>query len=419
MTMIHGAKMQPQCPRQNPNCGSMGMYDGSSSGGSDDDGQGGDDDEEEWVYDPAQEDPLDKCRRDPTWDNVDYNKCQRLMGWEPRDTWWRLDVGHNEYFLNGKEDDIHDCIREMFQEARKRPTEYEWARCNETKPDEWCEVATLDVMSHYRNKYEGEIVTLLDVLTEQEAYGLQALLECKHEFLPDTLPWYDDRSIGERDKYDAFGGHEVHFVQGMIQLFLPGVAASIYRAFMASFEEADWTEPGYPVPSALGMRTAEALHYKTAGQLGTHIDTDSLYAITIALSDEDDYHGGLFRLTSDYGLFKVPRLGAMVYFADAQHGVTQISFGKRNVFVAELWENDDVPIGTPRPESYEAFYEFTAKRLPVLNGVEEDYYMLEESGAASAVDKQSGEAVAAPLKFEEPEMKMPNVDTMLGATDKV
>jgi hypothetical protein len=390
----------------------MGMYDGGSNGE-----DGDDEEEEEWVYDPEQEDPLDKCRRDPTWDIVDYDDCQRLTGWEPRDTWWRLDVGHNEYYLNGKEDDIHDCIREMFQEARKRPKEYEWARCNETQRDEWCEVATLDVMSHYRNKYEGEIVTLLDVFTEQEAYGLQALLECKHEFLPETLPWFDDRSIGEQDKYDAFGGHEVHFVQGLIQLFLPGVAASIYRAFMASFEEADWTEPGYPVPSALGMRTAEALHYKTAGQLGTHIDTDSVYAISIALSDEDDYHGGLFRLTSDYGLFKVPRLGAMVYFADAQHGVTQITFGKRNVFVAELWENDDVPVGTPRPASYQEFDEFTAKRLPVLNGMEEDYYLL--AGGAAAVADKSGEAAAAAQEFEPEKMNLPNVDTMLGATDKV
>lgn len=38
------------------------------------------------------------------------------------------------------------------------------------------------------------------------------------------------------------------------------------------------------------MRTSETLYYKTTGQLGTHIDTDSVYSISVALSEEEDYH---------------------------------------------------------------------------------------------------------------------------------
>lgn len=48
-------------------------------------------------------------------------------------------------------------------------------------------------------------------------------------------------------------------------------------------------------------------------------------------------------------LFKLPRRSAVVFFSETLHGVTDVLSGERTVFVMELWEDDDVPVGVPRP----------------------------------------------------------------------
>jgi 2OG-Fe(II) oxygenase superfamily len=136
---------------------------------------------------------------------------------------------------------------------------------------------------------------------------------------------------------------------GMVQKYLPGVALSMFRAIHVAYEAAEWSGLGIPEPYQLGLRTAEVLQYKKTGRLGLHRDSESLLSISVALSHEDDYEGGFFHLRDENVLFKVPRLGAMVFFSESDHGISPVHGGDRKTFVMELWDEDDVPLGTPRP----------------------------------------------------------------------
>ena len=92
-----------------------------------------DDEEEEEEahqnYDPLFEDVLNTCRRNPTWwrpagagdgNNtavVDYYAgCQKLTGWNPRDSWWRvLDAQPIKKVLTDeKEAQIAECLDAAF-----------------------------------------------------------------------------------------------------------------------------------------------------------------------------------------------------------------------------------------------------------------------------------------------------------------
>ena len=53
----------------------------------------------------------------------------------------------------------------------------------------------------------------------------------------------------------------------------------------------------------------------------------------------------------------MPKLSAVVFFSEKLHGVTPITEGERNVFVVELWDNDDLPPGHGRsdPKYFEEY----------------------------------------------------------------
>lgn len=80
-----------------------------------------------------------------------------------------------------------------------------------------------------------------------------------------------------------------------------------------------------------------------------HVDLETVYTMSVALSNYDSYEGGYFRLATKEALFKVPRRSAVVFFGESAHGITDISKGERKVYAVELWEDDDVPTGVPRP----------------------------------------------------------------------
>lgn len=75
------------------------------------------------------------------------------------------------------------------------------------------------------------------------------------------------------------------------------------------------------------------------------------FSISIAMSDVEDYSGGCIHLQTDDALFKVPRRSAIVFLSESSHAITNILSGERKVFVVELWEDEDTPIGLPRPDS--------------------------------------------------------------------
>ena len=221
-----------------------------------------------------------------------------------------------------------------------------------------------------------------NALSEQEAFGLEALSDCVRKLLPNELPFYEVREFGEEESekygiYNVQGGNFVTYLQGLLQQYLPGVTASIYNAIQMAYEVTDWSDLGFPAPEELGIRTAEFLHYKQTGQLGSHADSGSVFSISIAMSDINDYKGGYFQLATNDALFKVPRRSAIVFFSESDHSITQITDGERKVFVMELWEEQDVPIGLPRP-SVEQFDEHKETRAP---------YLHQEEGEASGNDE--------------------------------
>ena len=147
--------------------------------------------------------------------------------------------------------------------------------------------------------------------------------------------------------------------------------------FLMAYDEGDWASVGFPAPESLGLRTAESLRYERTGRLGSHADYESVFSISIALSEKEDYTGGFFQLESDDALFKVPRLSAIVFFSETFHSITPITGGQRRVFVVELWEGEDVPVGIPRPDP-ELWEEHKEKRRPFLPPSEDEEVVSDE-----------------------------------------
>jgi hypothetical protein len=191
-------------------------------------------------------------------------------------------------------------------------------------------------------------------LTEQEAYGIEALAQCVQKHLPNDPPFFEERAFGQENDtghglYNTLGGNYVTFLQGLLQQHLPGVVAAIYNAVHMAYLHGVWDQRGFPPVDDLGIRTAEYLRYKQTGRLGSHFDNGSVFSISIALSDEADYQGGYFQLESEHAQFKVSRRSAIVFFSESAHSITQVTAGERKVFVLELWDDEDAPIGIPRP----------------------------------------------------------------------
>ena len=187
-----------------------------------------------------------------------------------------------------------------------------------------------------------------------------------HKHLGKELPHYEERlfDVGlDEDRgeiaglYD-YGGNIVTSMQGIIQLYLPGVAASTHKAVRLAYEKANWgnktggsqfrsqfspSSAGWPSPDKLGLRAGEYLEYNHTGRLGVHVDAESVFTISVSLTDAADYEGGYFHLNSEHVLWKAPRLSSVVFFSEEPHGVTEVTSGDRQVFVVEYWWDDDTP----------------------------------------------------------------------------
>jgi len=237
-------------------------------------------------------------------------------------------------------------------------------RCNNTDwKDELCEIREPTVSGWYESFEHGALVTIDSVLSEYEAFAVESLAQCIGEVMSKEMPFYQERPFGDDEEsetyglYNEGGGNHCTYLSGALQMYLPGVASSLYRAFRAAYIFMDWEDAGYSRPGELGLRTSEFLEYKNTGRLGDHSDSGSIMTMSIAMSDEDDFEGGYFRLGSSQALFKVPRLSGIVFLSETPHAITQIMGGERKVFVNEIWEEADVPMGQPRP-SFEQFADF-------------------------------------------------------------
>jgi len=310
----------------------------------------------------------ERCKRDPMWreDDDAYPRCQTIVQWEPRDRFWR----HHSYeFMDENFDTMLDCLDDQWKKAIEESPplgEGHWTDClyesddNNDNPNCW--IGGTSMMSLYRNVNEGDMVTMESILSEDEAHGIQSLATCIQKLYPAERPYFEIRTFGTNDDdpnfglYEYQGGNICTFLNGFFQVFLPGVTSSIVEAIYEAWLAAGWEnrlmEDGvtpYPDPRTLGIRTVEYIHYNTAERLGLHPDTESIYTISLALQDEDDYDGGYFHLELENVLFKVPRLSGIVFASEDLHGVKKDNNGNRDVFVLELWPEDDVRMGVTRP----------------------------------------------------------------------
>lgn len=207
-----------------------------------------------------------------------------------------------------------------------------------------------------------EIVILSDVFTEQEAYGVEALDQCIREIFDNDTRFYKAREFGSNQTAPSYGmfrddgGNYCTFLNGLVQTYLPGVTAATFAAVQFAYEQSQWTtRQNLPPPISLGVHSAEFLQYRTNGKLGLHVDDDTIYSISVALSRFDDYDGGYFQLLTPEAKFKVPRRSAIIFFGKSLHGVTDIQQGERKVFVMELWDQADAPIGSARPNKDDVY----------------------------------------------------------------
>jgi hypothetical protein len=118
------------------------------------------------------------------------------------------------------------------------------------------------------------VVLFENALTEREAFAIQTLERCVREIFDHKEPFYEVRAFGEDDTissyglYNEDGGNYCTFLNGLLQMYLPGVAATISQIIQTAYDELEWSEDlEMPSPDTLGVRTAEFLRYQTAGKV--------------------------------------------------------------------------------------------------------------------------------------------------------
>jgi len=138
------------------------------------------------------------------------------------------------------------------------------------------------------------------------------------------------------------------------------------------FIESSYSTRKWPDPlSECGIRTTEHLSYDKWGVLGYHEDGGSEYTVLAALSDPDDYEGGMFSICPlsrndpdmweelegkfagpnclDKVSIKPKKNSAIVFLSKVNHGVEDILTPGRVTFANELWRYGHVPAMSLRP----------------------------------------------------------------------
>ena len=109
----------------------------------------------------------------------------------------------------------------------------------------------------------------------------------------------------------------------------------------------------------LGLRCLELLD-GPGDQLRCHDDEDSIYTLSVMLTDHEDFIGGGFRIdraNSEDGDIKKrdiielypKQFGGVLFDSLSAHGVAKLASGHRTVFVIELWPFEDSSFDDYRP----------------------------------------------------------------------
>ena len=267
---------------------------------------------------------LEDCGNDPTWTSLDGVACRNLWQWQPKGD---VVEKFGDEFKVEHEDQVVTCFISNWEKRRPKeiPRVFEEPRIIQQ---------------------EESIVLVQDVLTETELVALEVLSECAYDNLNHAWPYYQRRTnIGNGVEYTEKGAHECVYLVGLLQRFVPGVCAALSKGVRVAFP--------HQSDHLLGIRTAEYLRYEQHNKVGWHEDTGSTLTISLSLTNASDYEGGEFRIKDLGRGFKVDRGSAIVFDSTATHAVSDMTEGHRRVLVVEYWDDDDAPLGLPRPDSTE------------------------------------------------------------------
>ena len=93
----------------------------------------------------------------------------------------------------------------------------------------------------------------------------------------------------------------------------------------------------------LNLRVAEYHVVEEQGGLPIpkHIDYGSLMTLDIMLSHTSEFEGGIFQTLEADGSFAshpFERGDALIFQSHKYHSISPVTWGRRNVFIAEIWE---------------------------------------------------------------------------------
>jgi hypothetical protein len=194
--------------------------------------------------------------------------------WTPRSRFWK-DIQESESGLhiwkNDKFEDQYDNIKTCLDERLPEETTLESATSSS-------DPKVVDML----NDTDGTTTLLVEIqsaISPEQAAAVRALAECARTYVPH---FYEHRV------FESDGGNDVTFMNIILQLFLPQIAATLQQTAELAYEEAQWQAAGYPPPGTLGLRTTEYLSYRDFKFLGEHPDGGSIYTILFALGHPKD-----------------------------------------------------------------------------------------------------------------------------------
>lgn len=296
-----------------------------------------------------------------------YTISVEASDWTPRNRFWKhyqeAQEGLCDRFGTDAFDVIPDCLFDKL--AKEGISEIP------SQPDP----VVTDIMSDPHLADKALAVGIANAISPQQARAVQILAECIRRELPTQ---FTTRNF-------AGGGNDCTYLNILLPLFLPSIAATVQHTAELAYEAADWSQQMRTIyngtlpnvqtgeylfpPGDLGIRSTEHLSYTTIKKIDGHRDDGSIYTVVFSLVDPNSFQGGEFFLQTYNGtyVFKPIQYSAIVFLSEEIHGVKQISSGVRETFATEYWPFDDTPWEQMRPRRSEEMELFTKRMEGVDN----------------------------------------------------
>eukprot|EP00607_Mallomonas_marina_P000649 CAMPEP_0182429090 /NCGR_PEP_ID=MMETSP1167-20130531/25510_1 /TAXON_ID=2988 /ORGANISM="Mallomonas Sp, Strain CCMP3275" /LENGTH=304 /DNA_ID=CAMNT_0024612421 /DNA_START=104 /DNA_END=1018 /DNA_ORIENTATION=+ len=177
------------------------------------------------------------------------------------------------------------------------------------------------------------------ILDNNDIAHITTLAECVRLHVESHV---EDRQ--DFDKNGHEGGNTVTYIGGFFQRLLPDILTRLTNIFDIAAEKAGWKL----LPNQLSIRGIEELRCGAGGEPIPHEDTDSIYTISILLSDTSEFSGGemLFQpISGDISSSIVIQPGekgtGVIFDSLVDHAVNRVVSGERIVLAIELWPREE------------------------------------------------------------------------------